>query len=342
MSKFLKAIVDIVLVVAILVAGGLLIPPFAGVHTLIVDDVDMETNLSVGTVVYAVEEQASVLKNGDRVLLFQDTAQNMYEVVGVEGDNYLVEDKLSVDGDQVPVAMNSQVKKIVFGVPYVGYVSMALKTTEGLIIVGLSVVFLIILFVIAEIWKKDEDDEEEEDEEDIDEEELGTEAAPSEPSSTEKEKEPAPLLNDLGIDVEEVQRAMEENENMVSETKESSEETILGDDLQQTFAADVAAMMGEKEDVSSNIEETEGTKVFSVLDIEQAIEQVAAREETEQKEESYAEPIEKEEEPEEKVLAMPVYTKEELLAKAKQSGEEPKVIEDENCGITLVDYSDIL
>ena len=46
-------------------------------------------------------------------------------------------------------------------IPFIGYASMALRSTEGLIIVGLAVVFVIILFILAEIWKKDEDDDEE-------------------------------------------------------------------------------------------------------------------------------------------------------------------------------------
>ena len=41
-------------------------------------------------------------------------------------------------------------------------------------------------------------------------------------------------------------------------------------------------------------------------------------------------------------MAIPVYTKEELLEKARAAGEEPDVVEDENSGITFLDYSDIL
>ena len=44
MSKVLKTIVNVILFCAIVVAAGLLIPPFAGVTTVMVDDVDMQTN----------------------------------------------------------------------------------------------------------------------------------------------------------------------------------------------------------------------------------------------------------------------------------------------------------
>lgn len=41
MSRFLKTVVNIILLCAIVVAGGLLIPPFVGVTTVIVDDVEI-------------------------------------------------------------------------------------------------------------------------------------------------------------------------------------------------------------------------------------------------------------------------------------------------------------
>ena len=46
MSKVLKTIVNVILFCAIVVAAGLLIPPFAGITTVMVDDIDMQTNLS--------------------------------------------------------------------------------------------------------------------------------------------------------------------------------------------------------------------------------------------------------------------------------------------------------
>ena len=39
---------------------------------------------------------------------------------------------------------------------------------------------------------------------------------------------------------------------------------------------------------------------------------------------------------------MPILTAEELLKKAEEAGDHPKVIEDEETGVTILDYSDIL
>lgn len=168
MSKFLKVLVNSILILAIIVAGGLLIPPFAGVTTVIVDDEGMDTNLSMGSVTYAVALKGNP-REGSKVLLSEGEGQYVYKVQSVDGNNCILEDKLSTDGGTIEHTVSTTMKKVILTVPFVGYVSMALRTTEGLIIVGLSVVFVIILFALAEIWKKDDEDdedlEEEEDEE---------------------------------------------------------------------------------------------------------------------------------------------------------------------------------
>ena len=50
MSKFLKIIVNLVIVVAIVIAAALLIPPFAGVYTVMNDNTETDTNLPIGSV----------------------------------------------------------------------------------------------------------------------------------------------------------------------------------------------------------------------------------------------------------------------------------------------------
>lgn len=182
MSKVLKTIVNVILFCAIVVAAGLLIPPFAGVTTVMVDDVDMQTNLSQGSVAYAVEKDSSELKQGDKVLVSQDGGQCVYVVDSIDGSSVVLDDQLSTDGGTTQQELGSTVQKVMLVVPVIGYVSMALRSTEGLIIVGLAVVFVIILFILAEVWKKDDDEDEEEDEDDEEDE-----------SEEEQEEEPAAM-----------------------------------------------------------------------------------------------------------------------------------------------------
>lgn len=398
MSKVLKTIVNVILFCAIVVAAGLLIPPFAGVTTVMVDDVDMQTNLSQGSVAYAVEKDSSELKQGDKVLVSQDGGQYVYVVDSIDGSSVVLDDQLSTDGGTTQQELGSTVQKVMLVVPVIGYVSMALRNTEGLIIVGLVVVFVIILFILAEVWKKDDDEDEEEDEDDEeDESEEEQEEEPAVMSRRERkkarkaekkkqkqeekaavaeakarakqERQEAKLAKkNKNADVEDTEETPEE---IPAEAADLTQEIVLPEDLTQEaqdlgstqevvlpaeehqpeeestenedpnkslleetaslFAADIASMMSENQ-----TEETEP----------EAAEQ---EEETEEPEEvDQTQPVvleeasEEEQEPEEKKLAMPVYTKEELLAKAEADGDQPEIIEDEVSGVTLVDYSDVL
>lgn len=398
MSKVLKTIVNVILFCAIVVAAGLLIPPFAGVTTVMVDDVDMQTNLSQGSVAYAVEKDSSELKQGDKVLVSQDGGQYVYVVDSIDGSSVVLDDQLSTDGGTTQQELGSTVQKVMLVVPVIGYVSMALRNTEGgLIIVGLVVVFVIILFILAEVWKKDDDEDEEEDEDDEeDESEEEQEEEPAVMSRRERKKarkaekkkqkqeEKAAVAEAKARAKQERQEAKlaKKNKNAdVEDTEETPEEIpaeaadltqkiVLPEDLTQEaqdmgstqevvlpaeehqpeeestenedpnkslleetaslFAADIASMMSENqtEETEPEAEQEEENEEPEEVDQTQPVvlEEVSGEEQ----------------ESEGKKLAMPVYTKEELLAKAEADGDQPEVVEDEVSGVTLVDYSDVL
>lgn len=380
MSKVLKTIVNVILFCAIVVAAGLLIPPFAGITTVMVDDVDMQTNLPQGSVAYAVEKDRSELKQGDKVLISQEGRQYVYVVDSIDGSGVVLDDQLSTDGGTTQQELGSTVQKVMLVVPVIGYISMALRSTEGLIIVGLAVVFVIILFILAEVWKKDDDEEEDEENEDAQEDEPEEEepavmsrrqkkkarkadkkkqkqeekAAVAEAKARakrerqeaklakknqkahmmdESEQEPEAIPTEP---MEETQAAGSTQEIVLptEETQEKQESTDETEDpdktlLQETaslFAADIASMMSENQ-----TKETEEPEETDPLDSTEQTQPVVLGAVSEEKQETG-----------DKKLAMPVYSKEELLQKAEADGDEPEVIEDEVSGVTLVDYSDVL
>lgn len=395
MSKVLKTIVNVILFCAIVVAAGLLIPPFAGITTVMVDDVDMQTNLPQGSVAYAVEKDRSELKQGDKVLISQEGRQYVYVVDSIDGSGVVLDDQLSTDGGTTQQELGSTVQKVMLVVPVIGYVSMALRSTEGLIIVGLAVVFVIILFILAEVWKKEEDEENEDAQEDefeeeepavmsrrqkkkarkadkkkqkqeekaavaeakarakrerqeaklakknqkahmMDESEQEPEAIPAEPmeetqaaDSTQEivlpqkpmqEEQTAGNTQEIVLPTEETQEKQESTDETEDPDKTLLEETA------SLFAADIASMMGENQ-----TKETEEPEETDPLDSTEQTQPVVLETVSEEKQETG-----------DKKLAMPVYTKEELLQKAEADGDEPEVIEDEVSGVTLVDYSDVL
>lgn len=398
MSKVLKTIVNVILFCAIVVAAGLLIPPFAGITTVMVDDVDMQTNLPQGSVAYAVEKDRSELKQGDKVLISQEGRQYVYVVDSIDGSSVVLDDQLSTDGGTTQQELGSTVQKVMLVVPVIGYVSMALRSTEGLIIVGLAVVFVIILFILAEVWKKDDDEEEDEEDEDgqedeseeepavmsrrqkkkarkadkkkqkqeekaavaeakarakrerqeaklakknkkahmMDEPEQGPEAIPAEPmeetqaaGSTQEIVLPQELMQEeqSAGNTQEIVLPTEETQEKQESTDETEDpDKTLLEETASLFVADIASMMGENQ-----TKETEEPEETDPLDSTEQTQPVVLGAVSEEKQETG-----------DKKLAMPVYSKEELLQKAEADGDEPEVIEDEVSGVTLVDYSDVL
>lgn len=398
MSKVLKTIVNVILFCAIVVAAGLLIPPFAGITTVMVDDVDMQTNLPQGSVAYAVEKDRSELKQGDKVLISQEGRQYVYVVDSIDGSSVVLDDQLSTDGGTTQQELGSTVQKVMLVVPVIGYVSMALRSTEGLIIVGLAVVFVSILFILAEVWKKDDDEEEDEEDEDgqedeseeepavmsrrqkkkarkadkkkqkqeekaavaeakarakrerqeaklakknkkahmMDEPEQEPEAIPAEPmeetqaaGSTQEIVLPQELMQEeqSAGNTQEIVLPTEETQEKQESTDETEDpDKTLLEETASLFAADIASMMGENQ-----TKETEKPEETDPLDSTEQTQPVVLEVVPEEKQETG-----------DKKLAMPVYTKEELLQKAEADGDEPEVIEDEVSGVTLVDYSDVL
>ena len=153
MSRFLKVIVNIILVGAILTAAALLVPPLAGVQTFVMDDMSMQTNLAPGSVTYAVDKEAGELKNGDKVLEQASSGSYVYRVTNLN----VQEDTCTLTAPNTSPQLTKEanisngVAKVVFTIPVIGYVVMAMKTTEGLIIIGLAVLFVILLFILSEV-----------------------------------------------------------------------------------------------------------------------------------------------------------------------------------------------
>ena len=346
MSRFLKTIVNIILLCAIVVAGGLLIPPFAGVTTVIVDDVDMDTNLAKGSVTYALEKDSSELKVGNKVLLSEGDSQYVYEITSIEGDSCTLEDKLSTDVQTTEQNLGSSVKKVLFTVPFIGYVTMALRTTEGLIIVGLAVVFVIILFILAEIWKKD-DEEDEDDGENSEEETDDTMEEGEDETENLSRREKKKARKAKKKEEKAAKKAAKKAEKQNS--KEDSEgETVQTENVSMEEAAVTNSEESETTDEDRQLfDETSSSLAADIAVMLQGGDQADVWEDTEEKIQTVMEEPEEEavsEEPIHEVrhLAMPVYTKEELIEKAKAAGEEPDIVEDEATGITFLDYSDIL
>lgn len=259
MSKFLKAIVNIVLLVAILSAGALLIPPLLGVTTKVSDGTG-NTNLSRGSVTYATSAQATELEVGDRILQEDSNGSYIYTVSSIAADTstYTVTDEVS--GNTTDLQLTGGVQKVALTVPVIGMLSLTLQSREGIIILGLCVAFLIILFILAEVWRKDDDEDEDEDEEeDADEAEEDSDEEEEKPLSRKEKrrlkKEARRKAKEAEEEDDEEEDVEEDEQKPVKESAETETEPEQDETLTAAAVSEEAAETEEDEMIIRDLEE---------------------------------------------------------------------------------------
>lgn len=347
MSKLLKVIVNTLLLLAILSAGALVIPPFAGITTLVSDGMG-NTNISRGAVTYAKKTDTSSVATGDKILVDDNSGKYIYTIQSLDTAAGTASVKNVISGDTTEITVRETVSKVIVTIPVIGFLSMAAQSREGIMIIGLAILFLVILFILSEVWKRDEEEEEDEDEDDEkaseelrsrkkaaleekkkrEEQEMTEQLRAADQKTAEEEKQDEFEIPDLEEEgTEQVSFHTVDLQNLVrgEETEEIPEA------VEETEIVEEAAAEETAEEVTEETEETESAEPETVEEIEELEETIEEPEEEPEPEPS--EPIE---------LAMPVYTAEELLQKAHAAGDDPKVIEDPATGITILDYSDIL
>lgn len=347
MSKLLKVIVNTLLLLAILSAGALVIPPFAGITTLVSDGMG-NTNISRGAVTYAKKTDTSSVATGDKILVDDNSGKYIYTIQSLDIAAGTASVKNVISGDTTEITVRATVSKVIITIPVIGFLSMAAQSREGIMIIGLAILFLVILFILSEVWKRDEEeeDDEEEDDEKASEELRSRKKAALEEKKKREEQEMIEQLRaaDQKTAEEEKQDEFEIPDLEEEETEQVSFHTVdlqnlvrgeeteeIPEAVEETEIVEEAAAEETAEEVTEETEETESAEPETVEEIEEFEETIEEPEEEPEPEPS--EPIE---------LAMPVYTAEELLQKAHAAGDDPKVIEDPATGITILDYSDIL
>lgn len=357
MSKLLKVIVNTLLLLAILSAGALVIPPFVGITTLVSDGMG-NTNISRGAVTYAKKTDTSSVATGDKILVDDNSGKYIYTIQSLDIAVGTASVKNVISGDATEITVRETVSKVIVTIPVIGFLSMAAQSREGIMIIGLAILFLVILFILSEVWKRDEeeddeeeDEEEEEEDEDEDDEKASEELRSRKKAALEekKKREEQEMTEQLRAADQKTAEEEKQDEFEIPDLEEEGTEQVsfhtvdlqnlvrgeeteeIPEAVEETEIVEEAAAEETAEEVTEETEETESAEPETVEEIEEFEETIEEPEEEPEPEPS--EPIE---------LAMPVYTAEELLQKAHAAGDDPKVIEDPATGITILDYSDIL
>lgn len=352
MSKLLKVIVNTLLLLAILSAGALVIPPFAGITTLVSDGMG-NTNISRGAVTYAKKTDTSSVATGDKILVDDNSGKYIYTIQSLDTAAGTASVKNVISGDTTEITVRATVSKVIVTIPVIGFLSMAAQSREGIMIIGLAILFLVILFILSEVWKRDEEEDEEE-EEDEDDEKASEELRSRKKAALEekKKREEQEMTEQLRAADQKTAEEEKQDEFEIPDLEEEGTEQVsfhtvdlqnlvrgeeteeIPEAVEETEIVEEAAAEETAEEVTEETEETEETESAEP----ETVEEIEEFEETIEEPEEEPEP-----EPSEPIeLAMPVYTAEELLQKAHAAGDDPKVIEDPATGITILDYSDIL
>lgn len=353
MSKLLKVIVNTLLLLAILSAGALVIPPFAGITTLVSDGMG-NTNISRGAVTYAKKTDTSSVATGDKILVDDNSGKYIYTIQSLDTAAGTASVKNVISGDTTEITVRATVSKVIVTIPVIGFLSMAAQSREGIMIIGLAILFLVILFILSEVWKRDEEEDEEEEEEDEDDEKASEELRSRKKAALEekKKREEQEMTEQLRAADQKTAEEEKQDEFEIPDLEEEETEQVsfhtvdlqnlvrgeeteeIPEAVEETEIVEEAAAEETAEEVTEETEETEETESAEP----ETVEEIEEFEETIEEPEEEPEP-----EPSEPIeLAMPVYTAEELLQKAHAAGDDPKVIEDPATGITILDYSDIL
>ena len=351
MSKFLKFIVHFVIICTIACVLGLALPPFFGVTTVIVDSADKVTNMPLGSVTYAIPVKTDEVNAGTPILVEKDSSTYKYNIVSVDRENNtgVVIDPAGSTQESINVSVKNWVPKVVITIPFLAYLLIATESVEGLIVLGLAILFLIILYVIAELCKKDpEEDYEYEDAEggtgrvktakelkaeekararrmkEEDRELLNGEKERKKREKKEEKKKRKKIRTGGFVD-EIYEDDLEED----AHTEDRPEETVQAatSEAHELLKKEIAAATASDEETASLQDETE-----TVADVTEELPVI--EEEPEEPEEEQPVEIRK--------LAIPRYSASQLADKARKAGDAPDIVRDSITKVTLFDYSDII
>lgn len=150
MAKLFKVIMNILIIVFIASLVALFVPPLLGITTVVADS-NSATNMQVGSVAYGTRVSIDELAIGDTIISNSDNETYLYDVTAIDTATGTLSVKSSDTSEVKSITLRRTASKKLFVIPLIGYIVIALQSTEGLIILGLVVVLLVILFIISEI-----------------------------------------------------------------------------------------------------------------------------------------------------------------------------------------------
>ncbi len=165
LKKICGILSGIILLVLAVLAGLLIIPKLMGYEEMAVLTGSMEPNYPVGSLIFVKEIDPDQLEVGDVITyrLDSDTVVT-HRIVEIDKEAQTVTTKgdANSSNDGSPVPYSEIVGKAHFKIPYLGYVSMNIKTPKGIMAICGVLIAIILLTFLPEIFSPEEEEEQKE------------------------------------------------------------------------------------------------------------------------------------------------------------------------------------
>ena len=154
-ARILSVVGTLIIVVALALSAFLVIPAVAGVNMFCIATQSMEPEIPVGSLVCVERVDPQDLVAGD-VITYVDAQDSNVPVTHRVVENDLAEWELVTKGDAneqsdpITVSYGQVVGKVIFSIPLLGYLAVAVSTPIGKISIALLIVVGLLLCIAAD------------------------------------------------------------------------------------------------------------------------------------------------------------------------------------------------
>jgi len=161
LRKICNFLTTILILVLLVLAIVLIVPRLMGYQSLAVLSGSMEPEISVGSIVFIKETEPADLEVGD-VITYRLSGNTLVTHRIVEKDEvveqFITQGDANDVADSSPVAYQNVVGKVTMHLPFLGYLSIYIKTPLGIAVICGFLVVLILLVFLPEVFSSDEND----------------------------------------------------------------------------------------------------------------------------------------------------------------------------------------
>lgn len=160
LKKICNVLIGIIIICLLIIASALLLPGLFGYKSFAVISGSMEPGIPVGSIVYAKETPFDELKVGDVISysLSGDTkVTHRIAAVDQKNQNFTTKGDANDTEDGNPVHYQNVIGKVALSIPFLGFLSVYIKTPLGIAVACGIIFVMIILNFLPEVFEKDKE-----------------------------------------------------------------------------------------------------------------------------------------------------------------------------------------